>query len=301
LNHLRAGVLLLVLASIGFASLSVLSKLAYSEGGTVLSVLIFKNSLAAIVFLPAAVITATRPALGERMRAWLAVALLYAVGTAALFSAIKFGKVSEVAPIFYLFPGIVILIERLVYQERLGLRGVLAIAIGVSGSILVIGQGLARPATIVGSSLALLSAAAIAAQYVVAAHKVRHGDQLATAATMMCLSAIVLVPVALIVGIPMPSSRGWILLGAIAVVGTAVPVPYLVGLSRTGASRAALVGVCEPLFIVVLALLVLRESIGLVQGIGIALILASFVVAATWMTTDAQPVSSAAALSQSRR
>jgi drug/metabolite transporter (DMT)-like permease len=115
LNRLRAGVVLLVLASIGFASLSVLSKLAYSEGGTVLSVLIFKNSLAAAVFLPAAVVTVVRPAIRDRMRTWLAVAVLYAVGTAALFSAIRFGKVSEVAPIFYLFPGIVILIERLVY------------------------------------------------------------------------------------------------------------------------------------------------------------------------------------------
>jgi drug/metabolite transporter (DMT)-like permease len=299
LNHLRAGVLLLVLASIGFASLSVLTKLAYSEGGTVLSVLVFKNSLAAVVFVPAAIATVERTAIWERMRTWLAVALLYAVGNAALFSAIKFGKVSEVAPIFYLFPGIVILIERFVYQETLGLRGILAIAVGVSGSILVIGQGLARPTTVLGSSLALLSAMAIAAQYVVAAHKVRSGDQLPTAASMMTLSAVVLAAVVVVVGVPVPTTRGWILLGLIAVVGTAVPVPYLVGLSRAGASRAALVGVCEPLFIVVLALLVLRESIGLVQGAGIGLILASFIVAATWMTTDPQQVGRGIPVSQS--
>jgi drug/metabolite transporter (DMT)-like permease len=293
LDRLRAGVLLLVLASIGFAFLSVLSKLAYLEGATVLSVLVFKNSLAAAVFVPAAIVTADKTAIRERMRTWLTVALLYAVGTAALFAAISFGKVSEVALIFYLFPGVVILIERFVYQEVLGSRGILAIAMGVSGSILVIGQGFARPTTVMGWSLALIGAVAIAAQYVYAAHKVRRGDQLATAASMMFVSAVVLAATAAVVGLPIPSVRGGILLGMIAVVGTAVPVPYLVGLSRAGASRAALVSVCEPLFIVVLALLILRESIGLVQGLGIALIVASFLIAATWMATDAQPISRA--------
>jgi drug/metabolite transporter (DMT)-like permease len=293
LNRLRIGIVLLLLSSTGFASLSILTKLAYAEGGTVATVLVLRFALAAVVFSPLALVTVDRSSLSERLWIWVIVAVLQALSIGAFWLALKLETVSEVAPIVYLFPGIVILIERFVYHEMLTPSAIVAVCVGITGSILVLGKGALEPIGIVAGGLAFLSATGAATVYVITARKVRRGDQMATVATVVLFSVVVFGLSGAIVGLGAPSSRGWILMGAIAVIGALIPYPYIEGITRVGASRAAMLSVYEPLLIVTLAVVVLRETIGVVQGAGIGMILAGFVVASHWVSREDRVISRA--------
>jgi drug/metabolite transporter (DMT)-like permease len=283
---MRIGVLILFLAAAAFATLSTLVKLAYSEGATVLFVLMLRYGIAAVAYTPIALVRVDRTSMYERSGSWFAMSALYALSVGTFYLALKVENVSEVAPIVYLYPAIVILIERFAYGEVLRSRAVFAIFMGLAGSILVLGVGFGRPATLLGGTLALVSAVANALQYVVAAHKIRPGDQLATATSMVFVSAVAFAAIGLVVGVPAPTAGGWILTLFATAIGLILPYAFLQGLSRVGASRAVMMSALEPGLIVLLALVVLHETVGLVQAIGIALILGAFVVAASWLSRD---------------
>jgi drug/metabolite transporter (DMT)-like permease len=273
-------------AAASFATLSTLVKLAYIEGAAVLTVLAVRYSLAAVAYTPIALFRVNRTVIRGRYGSWVAMSVLYSLSVGTFYLAIKVASVSEVAPIVYLYPAMVILLERFAYRETLGVRAVVGVTMGLVGSILVLGIGLQRPATLLGGMLALISAVANALQYVVAAHKVHHDDQLATASAMVLVSAIAFTSIGVIVGLPVPSFHSGILILLASAIGAILPYAFLQGLSRVGASRAVMMSALEPALIVLLALVVLRESIGLVQAIGISLILTGFVVASTWLTRD---------------
>jgi len=275
--------LLLLLSSVGFATLSILTKLAYAYGATALLVLAMRYVVGALVFSPFALQTVRRSPHRGRIAGWLAVAACYVISTGSFWLAIQIDRVSEVAPILYVFPGIILLIERFGFKATLGLAGASSVALGMAGSILVVGAGFENPRVLLGSLLAVVAAVATAVEAIIASRAIRSGDQVATASTMFVVSAVVFVALGLIAGFPSPSSQAWLLMIAIAAVGALLPLSYLEGIARAGASRSALTSVSEPVLIVVLALVVLREQIVLLQAVGIGMVLVGFGIGARWM------------------
>jgi drug/metabolite transporter (DMT)-like permease len=70
------------------------------------------------------------------------------------------------------------------------------------------------------------------------------------------------------------SVAGWVAVGAIALISTVIAfVAFFAGLKRVGPVTASTLSTCEPVVTVVLAALVLGESMGFVQLLGGVLIL----------------------------
>ncbi len=77
------------------------------------------------------------------------------------------------------------------------------------------------------------------------------------------------------------SAGGFALAGSMAVVATAIPATlFLAGLARIGATRAAIISTLEPATTVVLAALLLGESLGAVRLLGGAIVLGAAVMVA---------------------
>ena len=75
------------------------------------------------------------------------------------------------------------------------------------------------------------------------------------------------------------ASYGWITIVAIALVSTVLPiVTFFAGLERLGPTRASTLSTFEPIMSVVLATLVLGETISQLQVLGGALILAAVII-----------------------
>lgn len=246
-----------------------------------MTLLAIRYALAAAVMAPLAVRRSRRSARPPgRLLFWLGAAVFNAFAAVSFWSAIKLGDVSQVAPITYLFPALVAVIAYLVFREPLGARTIAAVVIGVGGSVLVLGNGLARPVTLFAGGLALLSAVGTALYYVVASHGIEEDEWLPAAATIFAVGAVVFSPMLFLTGFEPPTERGWLLLGAIIVTGTILPFSlFLAGASRVGSVHAAILSVFEPVIAVSLALVILHEGLRVVQALGIALVLASFVVA----------------------
>lgn len=286
-----SGVLLILAASAAFGSNGVLAKLAFRDGFGVVTLQAFRYSAAAALLIPYGVIVRRRAGSGARgIGRWIAVGVPYTVASLAFFSAIKLEEVSRVAPIVYVYPPLVALIAHFAFREPLGWRRVSALAFGLGGSTLVLGADFSRSTTAIAGGLALLSAAATAAFYV-AAGRALADDWVPAAATVFSVGALIFLALVPATGFETPRrAAGWILLATIATLGSLVPLSlFLLGVARIGPTHAAILSVFEPVVTVSLALAILGERLGALQGAGVLLILASFLISSVSRAPVASP------------
>ena len=103
---------------------------------------------------------------------------------------------------------------------------------------------------------------------------------IASSTTVMLAAAIVYLGIVAVHGPTFPrTTPGWIAIFAIALVSTVLPiVTFFAGLSRIGPTRASTISTFEPVVTVILAALILGESINALQLLGGFLILAAAVI-----------------------
>jgi drug/metabolite transporter (DMT)-like permease len=196
------------------------------------------------------------------------------------WNALKLDDVSRVAPITYLFPALVALLTPLVLPERADRRTWIAVGLAIAGATLVVGDGLGRPGSIAAAALAFGSAVATACFYITAGRATRERDWLLASATVFAVGALLLVPMVVASGLQLPTGRGWLYLALIILVGTIAPFfLFFAGMARIGPTHAAVFSVSEPVLMVLLAFVVLNEHLGPYQAFGVALVLASFLLA----------------------
>jgi drug/metabolite transporter (DMT)-like permease len=87
------------------------------------------------------------------------------------------------------------------------------------------------------------------------------------------------IPFALLTGLDIPTTTGgWLALIGLGTLSTTLPIVFmLVGILAIGAPNAAILSTIEPIMTVILAAIFLGESLGVMQGIGGAFILASVI------------------------
>jgi drug/metabolite transporter (DMT)-like permease len=277
----RVGFAACLCSAVGFGALPVLGKEAYQAGLGPLALLWGRFGLAALAFwlLVILVVRPARPPAALVVTGLLMGSLGYAVEAGLFFAALERVDASLVELLLYAYPAIVTAVALGRGREVPGPRLLGALALATLGVIFVFAGSLASGVDPVGLVMGL-GAAAMYAAYILVGERVVAGAHPFLLAALVATGATASFTVAGLArrgGLPAPTTGdGWAAVAVIAVVATVIPMAALfAGIERVGAPTASIVSTFEPVVTVVLAGLVLGETLSLVEATGAACVLAA--------------------------
>ncbi|HUP85395.1 MAG TPA: DMT family transporter [Acidimicrobiales bacterium] len=221
------------------------------------------------------------PARRERLRLLLLGAVGYAVESALFYSALQRGTAAAVALLFYVYPAIVTVIElaagRTVFSKQL----LGALALSITGTALVVASGGDVSISRTGVLFALGSAVTFAIYLLASGRAVTRSDPIVNGAWVAAGASLSLTVQGLATGgLRNPGADAWLMVANGVATASAFSLLFA-ALGRLGASRTAVVMTLEAASAVVLAAVLLGESISVVQLVGGAAILAATVLIST--------------------
>jgi drug/metabolite transporter (DMT)-like permease len=276
----RVGLAACLVSATGFGALPVLGKAAYDAGLGPLALLWGRFGLAAVAFwlLVIFVVRPPRPPRQIIVTGLLMGGLGYAVEAGLFFVALERIDASLVELLLYAYPAIVTAAALAAGREAPAPRLLGALGMATLGVIGVFAGSLASGVDPVGLALGL-GAAAVYAVYILAGARVVPAIHPVLLAALVATGATASFTAAGLIngGLPHPrTADGWTAVAVIAAVATVVPMAALfAGIERVGAPTASIVSTFEPVVTVVLAGLVLGETLTLVEATGAACVLAA--------------------------
>ncbi len=285
----RVGITFVAVSALAFGAMAIFARVAYAAGTDTTTLLALRFTLAAAVM---AALAGWKGAQWPRGGALAAVVAMGAIGYGgqafSFFSALTMAPAGLVALLLYLHPALVAVLSALVLRERLDARRLAALGCALAGMLLTVLPTLAPGAAgrypEIGTGVAFgIAAAVIYAVYIVVGARVGARVAPLPMATIVIGSAAVLFTAAAAAQGPRwpATTAGWLAVGAIALVCTVMAISlFFAGLARVGPTQASTLSTIEPLFTVLLAALLLGESVTLAQVAGGALILGAVVMLA---------------------
>ncbi len=277
-----AGALFCLASAAAFGVMGVLGKLAYGEGVTVGTLLATRFVLAAALFWLFLVCAGRTCALRALARRDLGIALaLGAVGYGAqagcAFAALDRLDASLHSLLLYTFPVFVTVAAIALGREPASRRTALALLLASTGLVLVLAEAAADSLDPPGTALAL-GAAVVYSAYILSSDGIAARVGPLELSTLLCTGAATTLTLAgLARGDLDPgsvSAVGYLWLAGLAVVSTVGAIAlFFAGLRRVGPTAASILSTLEPVVTVVLAFVVLGDSLGPVQLAGGALVL----------------------------
>jgi drug/metabolite transporter (DMT)-like permease len=265
-----------------FASGSALAPIAYAAGTGPLTVNAARASVAAIaltVLLSSRGVALALPA-RERWTA-LALGLVNAFYSYALYASIVYVPVAMGVLVFYSYPLWTALLAWGTGGERPTPAGVLAVVLGLVGVGLVVGAPAVAPDWR-GVAFALAAAFGFTILLTVNARILRGRDSRpVTLHILLSACAVYFLCALLLQHFPLPQGGlGWAAFWAISAFYTFAFIGLFVAVAALGPVRAALIMNFEPVASVVLAWLILGQSLAPGQLVGAALVVAAITLAA---------------------
>lgn len=268
------GQLQILLSAIGFGSMAIFARYAYSEGTSTPTLLFLRFGLAACLLLPWCLYRGLPWPRGKSLLVLILMGSLgYAGMSACYFTGLRYANAGTISLLLYLFPAIVLVLSTLLLKEPFTRRRLLATSLALGGLLVTIGLDFqAQP---LGLLLGLASAL-IYSLYILAGSRLSDSGHPLTSACVVVSSAAACYGVWLLLnGMHLPqTAAGWGAIFGIVLLGTvAALVLFLAGLQHTGATQASLLSTAEPVVTILLAWLFLGESMSLLQIAGGGLIL----------------------------
>jgi drug/metabolite transporter (DMT)-like permease len=286
MKHIRSttanrwlGLLLIITSAISFGAMPIFARLAYASGADPITVLFLRFTLAAMVMTLIMIVTKTAFPRGLIL---LELILLGAIGyvgeSLAYFMALTMASAGLVALLLYIYPALVTALSAIFLKEHLTPAKLVALFLALSGTALTI------RITSGGSMLGILLGIAAAVDYAIyillGSRIVRRSSPLGSTTVIIISTASVYTGIIAIRGATFPAtSNGWMAIIAIALISTVLAfTTFFAGLKRIGPTDASTLSTFEPIVAVILAAIVLGESISPVELLGGVLILAAVVV-----------------------
>lgn len=286
LTPARKGVLLIVSSAVGFAFLPIITRSIYAltpdfkptDIGfwrfffaclTIWSLIFLRERRVSL--RPLTVPLATSALLGG----------IYAFSAVSAFFGLQRINASLFIVLFYTYPAMVALLS-LVMGKRLRLTAWVALSMTLFGIMLTVPDlSQLQADDLVGVITAFLNAFSVALYFVLSSRLLRGSRDLArSTASIMSVTLLVIVASAPLVGgvsVP-PNSGTWLLLLALAFVATVIPIfSMTAGIQLIGAPQASIISAIEPALAVLLATLILGESVMPTQWLGTAFIVSAVI------------------------
>jgi drug/metabolite transporter (DMT)-like permease len=287
-SRATAGALLCLVSAAGFGAMAIFGKLAYDAGVSTLTLLLVRFTLAGAIF---GAVIAVRPGLrlrgagGRALAIGLALgAVGYATQAGLFFAALRRLDASLLALLLYTYPAWVTLSAFALGRETPTRRRLIALALSSTGLVVVL-LGAASGEFDGASAVMGVGAALAYTAYILIADSAGPALPPIQLSALVCAGATVTFAV---VGLAFGAidlgfeDQGWLWLGLIAVVSTAVPIAaFFAGMARVGPSTASILSTFEPVVTVTLAYLAFSERLSALQLGGAALVIAAAVMLAT--------------------
>jgi drug/metabolite transporter (DMT)-like permease len=278
-DTVAVGIALGTASGLAFGTVAIFAKLAYSKGASALPVL--TGRLVVATFLLVAFGMATRRALQVPRPTAMKLVALGAVGLAfeafLFFAALERAPAAVVGLIFYSYPAWTTLAGLALGLEAFSGRTVLALVLGSAGVVAVFDL---PDAGSTGLWFALAAALVVAAYLPIAQLVTRGIDPYAGAVWTAAGASAALLAATAVTGSSVPLRAT----PELVALGLATALAYVLlyrALALIGSSHVAIAMMVEPVATVVLAAIVLDESITLRVALGATLVVGALVVLAT--------------------
>jgi len=269
-----------------FAStMSVLAKLAYSHGIIPATVVTWRASLALLTLSLALI--ARRRSLPKIALADLPFFLLFgsvgiAVNYAAYFYALSYTTVATAVVLLYTYPTIVAILSRAFLRERLGAVKILSLGLTFSGCVALTkayDPTIFTP-NILGISLAVLASLAVAVYFVLGKRALRTYETWTVLFYALAVGSATLILASPLSFLTLDFSvEVFAILLTLAWLSTLIAYSlFTLALSHIDASTTTIIATLEPVAAILLAFVVLGESVDMVQVAGIALVILGIII-----------------------
>jgi len=268
------GVFLIIVSGISFGAAAIFARFAYDAGTNPITLLFLRFGIASICMIS---IILVRKIPLPRGRILIGLVLMGALGyvgqSFCYFTGLTLASAGLVALLLYLYPAIVTVISVILLKETVSKLKITALILALAGTVLTIGPaGGGQPLGILLS----LGAAFIYSIYILVGSKiVKQGTAIQSSTVIIISAAVVYGGLISIQGPVFPATlSGWISVIALALISTVLAaVTFLAGLERVGPMNASTLSTIEPMVTVVLASLILGETITLLRVLGGIMIL----------------------------
>jgi drug/metabolite transporter (DMT)-like permease len=281
-----ASLVMIVISAACFGTLAVLAPLAYQAGATPLPLLAWRFMFAAVLLGVFATVRDPRALLVGRadLLRYSALALTgYGAASVCFFFALKFADAAVVAVLLYAYPALVTIATWVFLGEKATWSRGLAVLVTFVGCAMVVGLfGGVEYVSWPGVLLGMGAAVGYTTFNLLSARWLPGRSQLVMMTYTFGVASIGTAALTLLAGQSLSTASWqpqiWWLLAAIVIVPTFIAVVlYLQGIRGLGPSQAAVVSTLEPLFTIVLAWVVLGQTLSWLQGAGAALVLGGVV------------------------
>jgi drug/metabolite transporter (DMT)-like permease len=270
-----------------FSVNTVCARLAFESGADAPTSNAVRFTFTVLVLLLVAALRRKRPTLTRRQRlAAMALGVPFFVASSGYLGSIQYIPVSVAVLVLYTYPILVGLIAPLTEGERLGPLRLGALLTAFLGLALALGVQAHTQPDWRGLGLAFLAAACMSVMVTGSSRLMREADRGAINLYLM-LSASALFLVTLILGgeTHWPhTDKGWLAFGGLLVTFAAGQLALIAAIGRAGPVLTSAVMNLEPLVTIGLAVLLVGESLTLLQLVG-----AGLVVLAIFMMSRAGP------------
>ncbi|HQN03961.1 MAG TPA: DMT family transporter [Anaerolineaceae bacterium] len=274
-----SGYIFTIISAVSFGIMPILARYAYASGADPITVLFLRFLTAAVLMFAILFVRKIPLPRGRTLfHLFLMGGLGYVGQSMCYFNALTMASASLVSLLLYLYPVLVTVLSAIFLKDKITPVKLAALGLALAGAFLTI--GFSSEGTPLGIILGL-GAAVIYSVYIVAGSRVMQNVQaLPASAVIMASAGLVYGGLAAVRGTVLPSTPGgWLAILGIAVLCTVVAITtFMAGIVRIGPTNAATVSTLEPVVAVVLAGLLLNESLSPLKLAGGALILAAVVI-----------------------
>lgn len=286
------GILFVAVSAVGFGTLAIFARYAYADGLSTSTILFIRFALATAVMLCLLLSRRERLPRGIVLLELIGMGAVGYVGQAFCFlAALHYASSGLVALLLYLYPAFVAVLSAWLLREPITGIKIPALVLALAGTALTVGPEGGRW---MGILLAIL-AAVIYSFYIIAGTRVMKQVSAIQSSTVIFGSAAVASGILMAATGPQTpaTGAGWAAIAAIVLVATVLPVSsFLAGLKRIGPNNAAMLSTLEPAVTVLLAALLLGETLKPIALLGGSMVLTAVLLLAYGELRRTQPKSS---------
>lgn len=268
-----------LVAAVSFSVADILLKVVFSSGMDVLSLASLRGVIVVVFFMLWLRVQPPRVRHSNRER-WIAlgIGLMFSVTMFGLLQSVALLPVSIAILAYFIYPLLTGLAGAATGVDRVGWRALLAALAAFIGLGLMLGFNLDDLAPLGLASAFIAAVARVVTLLLTRAYLNRTDARLTTWYSMVPSTALYLVALAALGTYSLPASGvGWAAFAGVTITTTLSTLMIYISASRIGPFRTALIMNLEPLLTTLFSMLLLGETLTLIQGAGAGIMIVSLV------------------------